>query len=124
MNPEIYTFRARSLAEALLAVRQQLGPDAAVLHTRRVGSPLASLLGGPTLELTASAAVDIPSRLPAAAAFESVLGSGSPRGVEQEDFRLRIRQSLRTVGRLEDSLVERLVAADTAAVRRRAVARP
>ena len=34
---QLHTFRARSLAEALRLVREELGPDASVLHTREVG---------------------------------------------------------------------------------------
>ncbi len=36
MNPEVHTFRAASLQEALQMVRQQLGPRAAVIATRPV----------------------------------------------------------------------------------------
>src|SRR5687768_4093402 len=63
---QIHTYRVRSLAEAINVVREELGPDAALLHTRRVGSPLLGWLGGRTLEVTASADANVPSRLPAA----------------------------------------------------------
>src|SRR5437588_125405 len=52
---EIYTFKARSIAEALRVVRAELGADASVLHTRDIGSPLLRLLGGRLIEVTASA---------------------------------------------------------------------
>jgi hypothetical protein len=41
-----------------------LGPDAAVLHTREVGSPWLRYLGFCQIEVTASAEADVPSRLP------------------------------------------------------------
>jgi len=55
------------MSEALALVRRELGPDAAVLHTREVrGSRLFGLLSGPRLiEVTASRGVNVPSRLPA-----------------------------------------------------------
>ncbi len=49
-------------------VRRELGPDAAVLHTREVrSSRLFGLISGPRqIEVTASAGVNVPSRLPGA----------------------------------------------------------
>lgn len=64
---QLHTFRARSIAEALRIVRTRLGPDASVLHTREVSSPLARFLGIRQLEVTASAELSAPSRLPASA---------------------------------------------------------
>lgn len=63
---EIKTYRARSMHDALSLVRRELGPDAAVLHTREVrSSRLFGLLPGPRqIEVTASADVNVPSRLP------------------------------------------------------------
>jgi flagellar biosynthesis protein FlhF len=54
------------MQEALALVRRDLGPQAAVLHTRDVGGGLWSLLlGGKRVEVTASNEVHVPSRLPA-----------------------------------------------------------
>jgi flagellar biosynthesis protein FlhF len=61
---QLYTFKARSIAEALRIVRAELGPDASLLHTRDVGSPLTRFLGMRQLEVTASAELSAPSRLP------------------------------------------------------------
>ena len=63
---EIKTYRAATMHEALMLVRRELGPDAAVLHTREVRrSRLFGLLSGPRqIEVTASAGVNVPSRLP------------------------------------------------------------
>ena len=64
---ELKTFRAGSMREALEIVRQELGPEAAVLHTREIReSRLFGLLQGkPLVEVTATAGVHVPSRLPA-----------------------------------------------------------
>jgi len=63
---EVKTYRASSMQEALQLVRRDLGPAAAVLHTRDV--PLSRLLawlpGMRRIEVTASADVIVPSRLP------------------------------------------------------------
>jgi len=51
--------------EALAMVRRELGPDAAVLHTREVGNRWLNWLPGPRqIEVTASRGVNVPSRLP------------------------------------------------------------
>ena len=63
---DIRTYRARSMQEALTQVRRELGPDAAVLHTREVSSRrLFGWIPGPReIEVTASRDVNVPSRLP------------------------------------------------------------
>lgn len=63
---EVHTFRADTMHEALALVRRELGPDAAILRTREVRtSRLFGLLPGPRkIEVTASAGVNVPSRLP------------------------------------------------------------
>ena len=66
MNMEIKTYRASTMQEALRLVRSDLGPDAAVLHTREV--PLSRLFGWlpgmRRIEVTASTDVVVPSRFP------------------------------------------------------------
>ena len=61
------------MSEALALVRRELGPDAAVLHTREVcESRLFGLLSGRRMiEVTASRGVNVPSRLPAKESAES-----------------------------------------------------
>ncbi|MEM9364452.1 MAG: flagellar biosynthesis protein FlhF [Planctomycetota bacterium] len=49
----IRTFRAASLQDALADIRQQMGPDASVLHTRQVRGRLLGLLGRTEVEVTA-----------------------------------------------------------------------
>lgn len=63
---EVKTYRASTLQEALILVRRDLGPAAAVLHTRQVRTArLLGLLPGRSLvEVTASVDVNVPSRLP------------------------------------------------------------
>jgi flagellar biosynthesis protein FlhF len=64
---EVFTYRAQSMQEALSLVRRELGPDAAVLHTREVQlRRFFGCLRGPTqIEITAGRGVNVPSRLPA-----------------------------------------------------------
>jgi len=63
---EIKTYRAPSLQEALAMVRADLGPDAAVLHTREIrGHRLLRWIPGVRkVEVAASLDVNVPSRLP------------------------------------------------------------
>ena len=57
--------------EALAMVRRELGPDAAVLHTREVRPRWLRWLPGPRqIEVTASCGVHVPSRLPPRAGKE------------------------------------------------------
>ena len=66
---QIKTYRAATMHEALSLVRRGLGPDAAVLHTREVRSRgmFGLVRGGRQIEVTASAGVNVPSRLPSRA---------------------------------------------------------
>src|SRR5437660_5354208 len=63
---DIKTYRAGSMQEALALVRRELGPEAAVLHTREVnGSRLLRWIPGlRKIEVTASRDVNVASRLP------------------------------------------------------------
>lgn len=61
---EVKTFRAKTMPEALALVRRELGPDAAVLHTREVRG-LRRLFSGGRIEVMASVGVNVPSRLAA-----------------------------------------------------------
>ncbi|MEZ6107112.1 MAG: hypothetical protein R3B96_13580 [Pirellulaceae bacterium] len=60
------TYRVKNLSEALELIRRELGPDAALLHTRRVRrASIGGWLGATELEVTASARHELPSRLDA-----------------------------------------------------------
>lgn len=87
-------------------VREELGPDASVLHTREIGSSLLRLLGGRLIEVTASGELAAPSRLPEASP------EMPPRvpAAELQDFRRKMRQNLLVTQRTEFSLVEQLAA--------------
>src|SRR6266700_2260658 len=63
---DVRTYRARTMQEALHLVRRELGPHAAVLQTRdvRAGGLFRLLPGMRRVEVTASAEVTVPSRLP------------------------------------------------------------
>jgi flagellar biosynthesis protein FlhF len=62
---EIKTYRAATLQEALQLVRQELGPDAAVLRAREVAGSLWQRLRGQwQIEVTAATDVAVPPRLP------------------------------------------------------------
>jgi flagellar biosynthesis protein FlhF len=106
---EVKTYRAATMHEALTLVRRELGPDAAVLHTRevRAGRLFGLLPGVRQIEVTASADVNVPSRLlprnrlghPASAAqappssrpkpvFSSRLSTPPPQGPPQSSDQL------------------------------------
>lgn len=61
---EIKTYRAATMQEALALVREDLGPQAAVLHTREVGTGglLRWIPGFRRIEVTAALDVNVPSR--------------------------------------------------------------
>ena len=67
MTMDVKTYRATTMQEALALVRRELGPTAAVLHTREVrGAGLLGWIPGwRRIEVTASAQVNVPSRMPA-----------------------------------------------------------
>lgn len=106
---QLHTYRARSLAEALRLVRQELGPDASVLHTREVGSTLRRWLGGRAIEVTASAELAAPSRLPAPPVAEEQFIPPA----EMQDFRAKFREDLSLARAAESSVVEQLASQTT-----------
>jgi flagellar biosynthesis protein FlhF len=62
---KIRTFKAATMHEALLMVREELGPDASLLDTRQVRRRWLGLFPGrPQIEVTASREISVPSRLP------------------------------------------------------------
>ena len=61
---EIVTFRAKTMQEALNLVRQELGPEATVLHTRELNANLLGrMLGRRQVEIAASSQLSVPSQL-------------------------------------------------------------
>lgn len=83
---EIRSYRAATMHEALLLVRRELGPDAAVLHTREVSSRrlFGLIRGAAQIEVTASAGVNVPSRLPGRADAEPETARSAASGVSFE----------------------------------------
>ena len=63
---DVRTYRAKTMQEALDMVRRELGPKAAVLQTRdvRTGGLFRLMPGMRRVEITASASVNVPSRMP------------------------------------------------------------
>ena len=124
---DVKSYRARSLQEALSLVRQDLGPDAAVLHTREVrGGLWGWLRGARQVEVTASLGVHVLSRFPESSTMgqqgetgrrvgepptryptPDVAGQRLPPAHEQ-DYRAKFRDDLK--GQLADlqSMVEDL----------------
>jgi len=62
---DVRTYRAKSMQDALRLVRAELGPEAAVLHTREIGGGalMRWIPGVRKIEVTASADVRVPSRI-------------------------------------------------------------
>ncbi len=123
---EIKTYRAKTMRDALELVRRELGPSAAVLHTRELNSgPLSRLVFGRQYEVAASAAVHVPSRLPEAVRGSQVatIGAGDdparairvaevPPAHMEADYRSRYRDDFRqqVAGQLDElhAMVEKL----------------
>jgi flagellar biosynthesis protein FlhF len=83
---EVKTYRAATMQEALAQVRADLGPQAAVLHTREVGGGglLSWFTGMRRIEVTAALDVRVPSRFAdrrrTSAAPDAAAHDVSPRG--------------------------------------------
>lgn len=131
---EIKTFKAKTMRDALELVRRELGPSAAVLHTREVnGGPIRRLMFGRKFEVAASAAVNVPSRLPEAMAIGGLdisvegdaVGRTLPRplptreGGFEIDYRSRYREDFRrqVAGQIDElhAMVEKLCESASAA---------
>ncbi len=102
---ELKTYQARSVQDALQMVRDDLGPDAAVLHTRELrGNLMQRLMGMRRVEVTASTAVHVPSRFgePAFAAAPSPAARSVPINdsrrmppAHEQDYRTKFRDDLK-----------------------------
>jgi flagellar biosynthesis protein FlhF len=111
----IRKYRAKTMREALELVRGELGPDAAVLQTREVRGWFPWLTRGQTIEVTASDAVHVPSRLPDR--LRQRLGgerlgevpSGTPTPAHLEhDYRSQFRNDVKNQLDELHSMVEKL----------------
>lgn len=101
---ELRTYRASSLHDALQVVRRELGPDAAVLHTREVPRGMFRWWSGRQIEVTASAGVNVPSRLPepelqpglaSAVPPDSVPRAVTMPAADEHDYRAKFRDDLK-----------------------------
>jgi flagellar biosynthesis protein FlhF len=105
---DVKTYRASSLQEALQQVRRELGPEASVLHTRELGGGMLRWISGRRIEVTASATIKVPSRLPAKPSpFTTPTATMLPPA-DYDDFRAKYRADLKGTATESDSLVEHL----------------
>jgi flagellar biosynthesis protein FlhF len=112
---DVRTYRARTIQDALRLIREDLGPDAAVLHTREVnGGVLGGMFGGRQIEVTASTEVQVPSRLPQLPAMPSgslaisrreIVDPPETHAAPHNEYRSRLRESLYDPG---PSLIDEL----------------
>lgn len=113
------------MQEALQIIRHDMGPDAAVLHTREVrGGLLRRMLGGREIEVTASATVNVPSRFPEQAAAKTKPKT-TPQPAAQAipaahetDFRAQYRNDMQAQLADLHSMMEELCQKNDSAVRR------
>jgi flagellar biosynthesis protein FlhF len=113
---DIKTYRAKTMRDALELVRRELGPSAAVLHTRELNSGLLRrVLFGRQYEVAAASGVNVPSRWP-----EGLLPHQSPdtrhltvpQAHLEVDYRSQYRDDFRhqVAGQLDElhAMVEKL----------------
>ncbi len=106
---EVKTYRASSLQAALQQVRHELGPEASVLHTREVRGGVLRWISGRQVEVTASAAIKVPSRLPSSQVSLAPPHTTKPLPpADYDDFRAKFRADLKGPSSEPDSLVEHL----------------
>lgn len=95
---DLRTYRAWSLQDALQLVREDLGPEAAVLYTRKAAFGVWGWFGMRQVEVVASVEADVPSRFShVATGQQQSRGVGRPavQPAELEDYRARLRQRLK-----------------------------
>lgn len=75
----VKTFRAKTMQQALEMVRRDLGPDAAVLHTRELSRGMVGrAIWGREFEVAASVGVNVPSRIPQKVQPQQVQAQAQP----------------------------------------------
>ncbi len=81
---DVRVYQATTMQEALALVRKELGPDAAILHTREIRPGfLGRLLGRRQIEVTASLDVNVPSRLTLNRTRHGAVRNGMVHGDDQ-----------------------------------------
>lgn len=95
---DLRTYRAWTLQEALQLVREDLGPEAAVLYTRKAGFGIWGWFGMKQVEVVAAVDADVPSRFSEQELGETRQRSSGHQGVqpaELDDYRARLRHRLK-----------------------------
>lgn len=111
----VKTFRAKTMRQALEQIRRELGPDAAVLHSRELnGGLLGRWVFGRQVEVSASAGVNVPSRLPAslqeASAIQPAHLDVDYRSQYRADFRHQVSDQLDELQAMVEKLCQRSAA--------------
>jgi flagellar biosynthesis GTPase FlhF len=95
---DLRTYHAWTLQEALRLVRQDLGPEAAVLYTRRTAVGVWGWFGMRKFEVVAALGAEVPSRFPPLGSSESpraAVDHAAIQPAELEDYRARLRLRLK-----------------------------
>ena len=80
---EIKTFRAKTMQQALRLVREELGPEATVLHTREINANLIGrFLGTRQFEIAASSELQVPAQVAAPMPLEVDYASHYREGLQ------------------------------------------
>lgn len=101
---ELRTYRAATMYDALALVRRELGPDAAVLHTREVRGRgwLGLWPGARQIEVTASRGVNVPSRIASRGRADQAAAIEAAASIESPSATLApVASTLPTAGRQE-----------------------
>jgi flagellar biosynthesis protein FlhF len=106
---QIQTFRAKTMQQALDMVRRELGPEAAVLHTRELNSGLLGrIFRGREYEIAAACDAQIPTRFaPHEPAFETPELSVDYRQKYRDDFRAQYGSDLDELNFMSTELTQR-----------------
>jgi len=123
VHMKVKTYRAKSMQAALDLVRQELGPDATVLHTRQIPTGMLPwLTGSKAVEVVASITVQVPRRMSDQGDLVvekeqhvprvvNATGSSVP-AAETHDFRAQYRDDVKRQLDNLQSLVEKLCKRD------------
>lgn len=94
---EVKTYRVRSVAEALPLIARELGPDAAVLHTRQLPKRWHQWLGGPQWEVVAGLDPAVPDRFSASWHTPDPLSSDAPGSTSESPLASRFESRIESL---------------------------
>ncbi len=84
---KIETFRAKTMQQALNLVREQLGPEATVLHTRELNANLLGrMLGRREYEIAASIEMEVPSQIAMADSFQATYAQQYQQDLQSAEY--------------------------------------